>query len=185
MNIAVYSGSFNPLHKGHEAIIRFLTREAGFDLVYLVVTPQNPFKQDHSQPTGQERFNAAVAAVARHPELKVKVLDIELKMDPPQYTIRTLDALKEQEPQNDFTLVIGADNLASFAGWRFHDRILREYGVVVFPRKGYHRGHDRARLLREDPSYRIRLLKAPLVTISSTEIREGLAAGKDMSAWLM
>ena len=185
MNIAVYSGSFNPLHKGHEAIIRFLTQEAGFDLVYLVVTPQNPFKQTHTLPAGQDRFDAAAAAVARHPDLKVKLLDIELKMTPPQYTIRTLDALKELEPQNDFTLVIGADNLANFAGWRFHERILREYGVVVFPRKGYHRGHDKARLLREDPSYKIRLLKAPLVTISSTEIRQGLSAGKDMSAWLM
>ena len=185
MNIAVYSGSFNPLHKGHEAIIRFLTQEAGFDLVYLVVTPQNPFKQTHTLPAGQDRFDAAVAAVARHPELKVKLLDIELKMTPPQYTIRTLDALKELEPYNDFTLVIGADNLAGFSGWRFHERILREYGVVVFPRKGYHRGHDKARLLREDPSYKIRLLKAPLVTISSTEIRQGLAAGKDMSGWLM
>ena len=68
---------------------------------------------------------------------------------------------------------------------RYHERILREYGVVVFPRKGYHRGHDKARLMKEDPSYRITLLKAPLVTISSTEIREGLAAGRDMSRWLM
>ena len=185
MNIAVYSGSFNPLHKGHEAIIRFLTREAGFDCVYLVVTPQNPFKVSHSLPAGQDRFDAAVAAVARHPDLKVRLMDIELKMTPPQYTIRTLDALKELEPEHDFTLVIGADNLASFTGWRYHERILLEYGVVVFPRKGYHRGHDRARLLRENPAYRIRLLKAPLVTISSTQIREGLAAGKDMSAWLM
>ena len=41
------------------------------------------------------------------------------------------------------------------------------------------------RLLRENPDYRIRLLKAPLVTISSTEIRKGLAAGRDMSRWLM
>lgn len=185
MNVAVYSGSFNPLHKGHEAIIRFLTKEAGFDMVYLVVTPQNPFKVNHSLPAGQERYDAAVAAVARHPELKVKLEDIELKMIPPQYTIRTLDALKEREPENDFTLVIGADNLAAFQGWRYHERILREYGVVVFPRKGYHRGHDKARLMKEDPSYRIVLLKAPLVTISSTEIREALAAGKDMSEWLM
>ena len=185
MKIAVYSGSFNPLHKGHLAIIRFLTQKAGFDLVYLVVTPQNPFKQSHSLPAGKERFDAAVEAVARHPELKVKVLDIELKMTPPQYTIRTLDALKALEPENEFTLVIGADNLAGFAGWRFHERILLEYGVVVFPRKGYHRGHDKARLLRENPDYRIRLLKAPLVTISSTEIREGLATGRDMSRWLM
>ena len=185
MNVAVYSGSFNPLHKGHLAIIRFLTEKAGFDIVYLVVTPQNPFKLKHSLPAGQDRFDAAVAAISRYPDLKVKLLDIELKMTPPQYTIRTLDALRAQEPENDFTLVIGADNLASFAGWRFHERILLEYGVVVFPRKGYHRGHARARLLRENPAYRICLLKAPLVTISSTEIRHGLAEGRDMSGWMI
>lgn len=185
VNVAVYSGSFNPLHKGHEAIIRFLTQEAGFDMVYLVVTPLNPFKQSHSLPAGEERFAAAVEAIGRHPDLKVKAEDIELKMLPPQYTIRTLDALKAREPQNQFTLVIGADNLANFAGWRYHERILREYGVVVFPRKGYHRGRDKAWLMKKDPSFKITLLKAPLVTISSTEIREGLAAGKDMSRWLM
>jgi nicotinate-nucleotide adenylyltransferase len=115
----------------------------------------------------------------------VKAQDIELTMTPPQYTIRTLDALKEREPEHDFTLIIGADNLENFAGWRFHERILLEYGVAVFPRKGYHRGHARARLLKENPAYKIRLLKAPLVTISSTQIREGVAAGKDMSRWLM
>ena len=154
MKIAVYSGSFNPLHKGHEAIIRFLTQKAGFDWVYLVVTPQNPFKDAHSLPAGQDRYDAAQSAIARHPDLKVTLQDIELKMTPPQYTIRTLDALRAREPENDFTLVIGADNLACF-------------------------------LMKEDPSYRITLLKAPLVTISSTEIREGLAAGRDMSRWLM
>ena len=185
MNIAVYSGSFNPLHKGHEAIIRFLTQKAGFDQVYLVVTPQNPFKDAHSLPAGQDRYDAAAAALARHPDLKVTLQDIELKMTPPQYTIRTLDALKAREPENNFTLVIGADNLASFGGWRYHERILREYGVVVFPRLGYHRGRDKARLMKEDPSYKITLLKAPLVTISSTQIRAGMAAGKDMSRWLM
>lgn len=165
--------------------MEYLTAEAGFDCVYLVVTPQNPFKLTHSLPAGRARFDAAVEAVARHPQLKVKVLDVELEMTPPQYTIRTLDVLRSREPFNAFTLVIGADNLATFQEWRFHERILREYGVAVFPRKGYHRGHARARLLREDPSYRISLLKAPLVTISSTQIRDGLAAGRDMSAWLM
>ena len=185
MNVAVYSGSFNPLHKGHEAIIRFLTKDAGFDIVYLVVTPQNPFKERHSLPAGQDRYNAALEALARHPDLKVVAQDIELKMLPPQYTIYTLDALKQREPENNFTLIIGADNLANFIGWRFHERILLDYGVAVFPRKGYHRAHAKARLLKENPLYRIELLKAPLVTISSTEIRNGIAAGEDMSRWLM
>ena len=185
MKIAVYSGTFNPLHKGHLAIMRHLTEEAGFDAVYLIVTPTNPFKEGKKQPSGEERYQAATEAVSRHPELKVKVLDIELKMAPPQYTIKTLDALQEIEPQNEFTLVIGADNLAAFQRWKDYGRILKDYGVAVFPRKGYHRGHDKARLLKEDKTYRIGLLKAPLVTISSTRIREGMAAGKDMSYWFM
>ena len=106
-------------------------------------------------------------------------------MTPPQYTIRTLEVLQQREPQNRFTLVIGADNLAVFDGWRYYERILTEFGVAVFPRKGYHRGHACARLKKKCPGARIVLLRAPLVTISSTEIREGLAAGKDMSKWLM
>ena len=185
MRIAVYSGSFNPLHVGHQAIMERLTREGAFDWVYLVVSPQSPFKDAANALSGRDRYEAAVAAVKRHPEIKVWVDDIELGMEPPHYTIRTLDALREREPENEFTLVIGADNLESFPRWRDYGRILREYGIVVFPRKGYHRGHLKALLMRECPDYRIELLKAPRIDISSTEIRDGLAAGRDMSSWLM
>ncbi len=185
MRIAVYSGSFNPLHIGHQAIMEYLTRDAAFDWVYLVVSPQSPFKDAAYALSGRQRYDAAVAAVRRHPEIRVWVDDIELGMEPPHYTIRTLDALREREPENDFTLVIGADNLESFPRWRDYGRILREYGVAVFPRKGFHRGHLKARLLRECPEYRIDLLKAPRIDISSTEIRDALAAGRDMGAFLM
>ena len=132
-----------------------------------------------------EFINRSVDFRTFAPGMNVKVEDIELRMEPPQYTIRTLDALKARESENDFSLIIGADNLESFPRWRDYGRILKEYGVAVFPRKGYHRGHLRARLLKEDPSYRIELLKAPLVNISSTEIREGIAEGRDMTKWLM
>ena len=164
MRIAVYSGSFNPLHIGHQAIMEYLTLDAAFDWVYLVVSPQSPFKGAENALTGEERYRAAVEAVKRHPEIRVWVDDIELGMEPPHYTIRTLDALRAREPENEFTLVIGADNLESFPRWREHERILKEY---------------------ECPDYRIELLKAPRIDISSTEIRDGLAAGRDMSAWLM
>ena len=96
MNIAVYSGSFNPLHIGHLAIMKYLTGEGGFDRVYLVVSPKNPLKEGISADSGTERYNAAKEAVSRHfPEDggQVKVDDIELTMPAPHYTIRTLDAL--------------------------------------------------------------------------------------------
>ena len=98
--------------------------------------------------------------------------------------------MKEREPENSFTLVIGADNLALIRRWRSYRRILTEYGAVVYPREGYDMEALRDDLLAEcrrahHKLYRITLLDAPRVDISSTEIREGLASGRDMSEWLM
>ncbi len=185
MKIAVYTGSFNPLHIGHLAVMRFLTAEAGFDWVYLIVSPKNPFKAEADPETGRARYEAAVEAVARHAELRVKVDDIELGMPVPQYTIRTLDALGEREPENEFTLVIGADNLAEIGRWREGERLLREYGVAVFPRGDFDCGSLREEFLKQCPQFRIRLLDAPRVDVSSTQIREALAEGMDVSELLM
>ncbi|MEE3476444.1 MAG: nicotinate (nicotinamide) nucleotide adenylyltransferase [Candidatus Cryptobacteroides sp.] len=212
MKIAVYSGSFNPLHIGHMAIMEYLTRDRDYDWVYLVVSPKNPIKDSISADSARDRFNAAVEAVKRHPELHVWVDDIELDMEPPQYTIKTLDALKLREPENDFTLVMGADNLQGIRRWRDFPRILSEYGVAVYPRQGFDLEQIKRQLIEEcryfpapyvldanemapegmrsleetlRDTYNIEIIDAPIVDISSTEIREGIAAGKDMSAWLM
>ena len=212
MKIAVYSGSFNPLHIGHMAIMEYLTRDRDYDWVYLVVSPKNPIKDSISAESARDRFNAAVEAVKRHPELHVWVDNIELEMEPPQYTIKTLDALKLREPENDFTLVMGADNLQGIRRWRDFPRILSEYGVAVYPRQGFDLEQIKRQLIEEcryfpapyvldanemapegmrsleetlRDTYNIEIIDAPIVDISSTEIREGIAAGKDMSAWLM
>lgn len=192
MNVAVYSGSFNPLHIGHLAIIRHLIEVAGFDSVYLIVSPKNPLKDGISAESGQKRYDAAVAAVSRHfetpsdgSEAKVLVDDIEMKMPEPHYSIRTLDALKEREQDNTFTLTIGADNLADIRRWRDYSRILIEYGVAVFPRIGFALEAIKADLIEEDPSYRITILDAEMVNVSSTMIREGIARGSDVLQYLM
>lgn len=181
MKIAVYAGSFDPLHLGHLAIMEHLSNGGLFDCVYLVVSPQSPFKHTDIS-SGQARYEAAMKAVARHKGLKVKVEDIELGMEPPYYTIRTLDALKRREPENEFILVMGGDQLALLRGWRDWQRILSEYGVAVYPRSGYDCENLRIDLLKESEEYKIMLLDAPLVDISSTEIREGQ---RDMNKWLM
>lgn len=213
MRIAVYSGSFDPLHVGHMAIMEYLTREKEFDWVYLVISPQNPFKDPSKALNARQRYDDAVAAVRRHPELHVWVDDIELSMDPPHYTIRTLDALKRREPQNEFTLVMGADNLSGIRKWRDAPRLLSEYGVAVYPRKGFDLDSIRKTLYEEmkqfpapyvldasygerqtagtfgleeaESLYKIQIIDAPLVDISSTMIREAEARGEDMSKYRM
>ncbi len=212
MKIAVYSGSFDPLHIGHKAIMEYLTNEKGFDWVYLVISPQNPFKTEGKALNALERYRAAIDAVRRHPELHVWVDNIELEMPAPHYTIKTLDALKRREPDNEFTLVIGADNLQNISKWRDAPRILSEYGIAVYPRKGTDIGLLRRELMEEclkfptpyvlDESdvhshpgtvsfedsaglYNIQIIEAPVIDISSTKIREAEARGIDMSEWRM
>ena len=186
---------------------------AGFDMVYLIVSPKNPLKDGISSDSGRERYIAAVEAVERRflrsglsasgrndnkeshsasgrndskaVEAKVKVDDIELNMPEPHYTIRTLDALKEREPDNRFTLVMGADNLADIRRWRDYARILKEFGVAVFPREGHDLTEIKQDLLKEDPAYMIQILDAEMVDISSTQIRNAIAEGEDISKYLM
>lgn len=193
MKIAVYSGSFNPLHIGHLAIMKHLTQEAGFDMVYLIVSPKNPLKDSISSLSARDRYNAAVSAVNRHfgstsattDGCKIKVDDIELNMPEPHYTIRTLNALKEREPDNSFTLIMGADNLACIRNWKNYQKILTDFGIAVFPREGNDIESLKQDLLTEDATYKINLLDAPLVTISSTDIREALERGEDISQFMM
>lgn len=212
MKIAVYSGSFDPLHIGHLAIMEYLTCEKGFDWIYLVVSPQNPLKGRDKLESGRRRYQDAIAAVKRHPELHVWVDDIELNMAPPHYTVKTLDALKRREPDNDFTLVIGADNLENIHRWRDFPRILSEYGVAVYPRKGFDLEMIRRQLELEfthfpapyvldpysshatpgtvgfedlDSLYNIQVIDAPIVDISSTQIRDALSRGEDVGQYLM
>jgi len=190
MKVAVYPGSFDPLHKGHLAIMEYLTDELGFDCVYLVISPQNPFKDPSKAANARKRYQDALAAAARYPELKVRVDDIELGIAPPNYTIKTLDALKLREPENEFALVMGADNLAGLSRWRCARRIITDYDIVVYPRRGFDSGQLLEDLLAWCRQCHIRckgvhLIEAPLVNISSTEIRDARSKGKDVSDWLM
>ncbi len=185
MDTAVFSGSFNPLHIGHLAILRMLAGMYG--RVLLVVSPVNPLKPSATAEDAAERLRAALEALSRHPELcpRVEVSDIEFSLPLPNYTINTLDALKSRFPEDDFTLVAGGDQIADFRRWRDYGRILTEYGIAVFPREGFDIAAARAELLQENPRYRIRLIDMPPVNLSSTQIREALAGGRDVSGLIM
>ena len=182
---AIYSGSFNPLHIGHLEILRHLVRD--FDRVLLLVSPRNPLKSTATVSDAQARLEAAREAVARHPETatKVEVSDIEFRLGEPNYTIRTLEGLKSEQPDARLWLTIGGDQLADFRRWKDYRRILLEHGICVFPRRGHDLTALAADLRKENPDYRIRLMEMPLIDVSSTQIREALARGEDPSGLLM
>ncbi|MCQ2143266.1 MAG: nicotinate (nicotinamide) nucleotide adenylyltransferase [Bacteroidales bacterium] len=184
MRIAVYGGSFNPLHIGHLEILGNL---AGlFDRVLLVVSPWNPLKESGVEEA-ERRLEAAREALSRHPELapSVEVSDVEFNLPLPSYTINTLDELKRLYPGDEIVLIVGGDQIANFRRWRDYSRILLEYGVAAFPRPGYDRDGAVRSLLEEDPRYRVYPLEMELMDISSSEIRSKISRGEDVSNMLM
>lgn len=198
MNIAVYSGSFNPFHKGHLTVVRYMLEHCAFDKVYLIVSPQNPFKDSSIADSGDMRLRSVNEAIERNGlATYVLVDDIEFGMPLPSYTVRTLDALQAREPENRFSLIVGGDNLHTMLSWHEGERIMTQYGIVVYPREGYNlvrdcrvlreKHHNAERIFSDSPEFRhkplrIKLLRdAPLIDISSSQIREMVSRGEDVS----
>ncbi len=171
MVCALYFGSFNPLHKGHVAIIKSLIESKEIDSVTVVVSPKNPLKNGESTNEAKNRLEHVRSRLAElTPEANVS--DIEFFMDRPLYTINTLKKFKQAEPLNEYILVIGADNLSIIEKWNSYREILDNFRVWVYPRPGF----DIKGLCKK---YGATPIEAPLYDISSTEIRESKAKGCD------
>lgn len=132
------------------------------DKVWMVVSPQNPFKPSKGLLHEFDRFDMVRAAVYDH--YKIDASDIEFHLPKPNYTIHTLVHLSEKHSDKEFKVVMGEDNLANFVKWKNHERILEDYGLYVYPR-------PRTQLsdLKMHPN--VKMVAAPLLDISATYLR--------------
>ena len=168
--IGIFGGSFNPIHTGHIALAKSLCEKACLDEVWFMVSPMNPFKKEATDLlTDKLRLEMAEQAIADEP--KLKACDYEFHMPKPSYTWHTLQALSQDFPNVDFTLLIGGDNWTSFDKWFHHEDILSHYPIIVYPRKGCDIG--------KVPSG-VTIVETPLLNISSTEIRQRIKEGKSI-----
>jgi nicotinate-nucleotide adenylyltransferase len=132
MRIGLYFGTFNPIHVGHLIIANYMAQSENIDQVWLVVTPQNPFKVKESLLADHIRLDMAKEATEDHPLLQVS--DLEFHLPKPNYTISTLTHFTEKYPQHTFSLLMGADNLRSFHKWYNWEQILAKHQIYVYPR---------------------------------------------------
>lgn len=175
MLIGLLGGSFNPVHIGHMMLASYLQQYAGFDEVWLMLSPLNPLKINTADLI-PDITRLKMLDIALEGAKGLKVNDIELSMPRPSYTINTLKYLSKRYPQHSFKLIIGSDNWKIFSQWKDSETILSDYGVIVYPRPGYPVG-----TLYDDG---VEVIKAPTCDISSTFIRKSIARGKDMTYFL-
>lgn len=172
--VGILGGSFNPVHIGHMMLASFLTQWGYVDKVWLTLSPRNPLKSPAELIPDMKRLN--MLSIAAKGARDIEICDIELSMPKPSYTINTLELLRERYPENKFKLIIGSDNWQVFDQWRDADRILEEFGVMVYRRPGYP-----VENIHVDG---LEVVNAPMVNISSTFIRDAIAKGRNVGYFL-
>ena len=165
--VGLLFGSFNPIHTGHLILANFLATHTDLAEVWLIISPQSPFKAEADLLDEQARLALVTRAIAGNARLRV--LDLEFRMPKPSYTIDTLDALRQLHPGQEFVLLMGGDNLPGLPRWKAADLLLTEYEIYVYPRPGYD--------LPAPLPPAVRVVEAPLLDISATFIRRCLREG--------
>jgi nicotinate-nucleotide adenylyltransferase len=169
-----FGGSFNPIHVGHLICARAVAEAAGFDKVVLVPCSQPPHKAVGETLAGAEdRVEMCTLAAAQQASL-FEVDQLEIKRPPPSYTIDTIRELKKRGVKEVHWL-IGADMLMYLPKWHDPHALLEEVKFVVMARPGAH--IDWSLLPEEYHKLKAAVVKAPLMEISSTDIRRRLKAG--------
>lgn len=169
--IGIYGGSFNPIHNGHIALARQFLTSLRLDEVWFVVSPQNPFKVNDSLLDDDKRLELTRKAIEREPGMRVS--DVEFSLPKPSYMWNTLQALSEEHPDKEFTLLIGGDNWERFANWYHADDILANYHVAVYPRR-----ERECEETGERGNENVTFVDAELLDISSTDIRRRIKEGR-------
>lgn len=172
--VGILGGSFNPVHIGHPMLASYLVQWGYVDKVWLTLSPRNPLKDPRDLLPDLKRL--AMLNLAIKGAKDIDICDIELSMPRPSYTINTLDLLATRYPETRFKLIIGSDNWRIFDRWKDYRRILEEYGVLVYLRPGYP--------VEKTHIEGLEVVDAPLIDLSSTFVREGIAKGRNMNFFL-
>ena len=170
--IGIFGGSFNPIHLGHTGLAQWIVQQGYADEVWLMVSPQNPLKQQKDLLPEEQRLALAKIAVRHIPH--VKASDFEFHLPRPSYTWQTFQALKTAYPSQEFALIIGADNWICFDKWANYKEIIEKYKILVYPREGY-------TISSPLPDTVTLMSSAPLYEFSSTDIRKQLKNGKTVT----
>lgn len=170
MQVGLYFGSFNPIHVGHLIIANHLLNETQIEKIWLVVSPQNPFKENRSLLNEYDRLH--LARLATEEDNRIKCSDIEFGLPKPSYTSNTLAFLSEKHPDIKFSIIMGSDSYQNLDKWKNFETIINNYNIYIYKRKE----HEINKIIGRKPI----ILNAPLIEISASQIRENIKSGKSI-----
>ena len=181
MKTGIYGGTFNPIHNGHLHIVEEFRRGLGLDRVLLIPTRVPPHKAAPDLASAGERFAMCRLAAQGKPWLELS--DIEMRREGKSYTAETLEELSALYPQDQFYLLMGEDMFLTLGRWYRPETIFSLASVCTTPRSPDGLDALRQKALEYTGQFQARcfLEHIPYLPISSTQVRQAVARGEDVS----
>jgi nicotinate-nucleotide adenylyltransferase len=164
MKIAVYGGTFDPIHHGHLILAREAREMLGLENVIFVPAAVSPLKES---PVASAEMRLWMLRAAIEDEAGFVVDDCELRRSPPSYTIDTIEEIRTREGDAEIYYLIGDDNVPALAKWHRFDELKKAVRFVVLDRTGRKPNHPYPIVRRR-------------IDISATEIRKRVACGQSI-----
>ncbi len=183
MRLGVYGGTFNPIHLGHEHLLREMIRRLSLDRALLIPSNVPPHKQSEELALGLDRLAMCRLAAAGITEAPVEVSDMELDRPGKSYTADTLVQLHQSFPDAQLYFLMGEDMFLTVDHWVRAEQIMELAVLCACPRSedGMPRMEAMKRSLEARYGARCRLEPAPYVPVSSTRIRALAARGASLA----
>lgn len=172
-------GTFDPPHTAHIKMAECALTEFNLDKIMFMTGGNPPHK--HTNTPASIRHHMLNIAIAGNE--KFFSCDYEIKKESYSYTSDTLRYLKKAYPDDTFYFIIGGDSLNAFFTWHEPMEILKLASILVYPRKGYPKESD-IKEFNQKYSSNVYILHADCIDISSTEIREKLINGEDVTKYI-
>jgi nicotinate-nucleotide adenylyltransferase len=176
MRIGLLGGTFNPPHVGHLVCAQEAWAQLGLDRVLLVPVHTPPHKEALSDPGVEHRVALCEAAVGH--DARLGVARVEADVPGPSYTVDTLKRLHDARPEDQLTFIVGGDMAHSLPRWREPEAMLALAELGVAERQGVGRDDILDALSGlSGAAERLRFFDMPRIDVSSTMIRDRIAAG--------
>jgi nicotinate-nucleotide adenylyltransferase len=186
MRIGVFGGTFDPVHYGHLIVAEQCREQGRLDEVWFVPSPRPPHKPEHQTTRFEQRVEMLSLAIAGNATFRAD--ELEKERTGPSYTADTLAELRRRHPADEFFLLIGSDTLIDLPGWYQPRRVVESASLLVARRPGHEvmpAEELRARLQLPEPTpLRMEVVEAPLIDISSRDLRRRAAAGRSLRYFL-
>lgn len=176
LRLGIFGGTFDPPHLGHLILSAEAKYQLKLDKVLWVLTPLPPHKKDQHLASLDDRIAMVNASIKDDDAFEFSFVDINRL--PPYYSVDTVNLLKAEYPDDSIIFLIGADSLQNLPNWKKARSLISvcdEIGVMFRPDADF----DFSSLYTQLPDIydKLRLIKAPMIEISSRTIRRRINTG--------